>query len=110
MRILIDVEGLEWDEAWRITTRTISYTNHTVMPEALETWPVELFKSLLPVHMAHLAVAGSNSVNGVAKIHTEILKKDVMKRFYQLYPYKFNNKTKRHYPPPLADESQPKAD
>jgi starch phosphorylase len=131
MRILIDVEGLEWDEAWRITTRTISYTNHTVMPEALETWPVELFKSLLPriymiieeinkrfcqelwdrypgqwgyigdmaiisyglVHMARLAVVGSYSVNGVAKLHTQILQKYIMHKFYEYDPRKFNNKT-----------------
>lgn len=131
MRILMDVEGLGWDEAWQITTATISYTNHTVMPEALEKWPVDIFQTLLPrlweivheinerfcrdlwhyypgdwdriaamaivadgfVKMAHLAVAGSHSVNGVAKIHTEILKKDCMKLFYQYTPYKFNNKT-----------------
>lgn len=131
MRILMDEEGLGWDEAWQITTNTISYTNHTVMPEALEKWPVDIFQSLLPrlweivheinerfcrdlwhfypgdwdriaamavtadgfVKMAHLAVAGSHSVNGVAKIHTEILKKDCMKLFYQYTPYKFNNKT-----------------
>ncbi|GMB01461.1 glycogen/starch/alpha-glucan phosphorylase [Pelosinus sp. IPA-1] len=131
MRILIDVEGLGWDEAWRITTRTISYTNHTVMPEALETWPVDLFKSLLPriymiieeinkrfcqelwdrypgqwgyigdmaiisyglVHMARLAVVGSYSVNGVAKLHTQILQKYIMHKFYEYDPRKFNNKT-----------------
>jgi starch phosphorylase len=131
MRILMDQEGMSWDQAWQITVNTVSYTNHTILPEALEKWPVDILRELLPrifmiieeinerfcrelwghypgewnriaamaiinegyVHMAHLAVAGSNSVNGVAKIHTEILKKDVMKRFYQLYPYKFNNKT-----------------
>ncbi len=131
MRILMDEEGLGWDEAWRLTTSTISYTNHTIMPEALEKWPVDIFQSLLPrlweivheinerfcrdlwhfypgdwdriaamaitadgfVKMAHLAVAGSHSVNGVAKIHTEILKKDCMNLFYQYTPYKFNNKT-----------------
>lgn len=131
MRILMDEEGLGWDEAWKITTSTISYTNHTIMPEALEKWPVDLFRELLPriymivqeinerfcrslwnrysgdwqkihemavladgyVKMAHLAVVGSYSVNGVAQIHTEILKKDVMKPFYQTYPYKFSNKT-----------------
>jgi starch phosphorylase len=131
MRILLDEEGLGWDEAWHITTNTISYTNHTIMPEALEKWPIEIFQSLLPrlymivveinerfckelwnhypgewdkirhmaivadgyVKMAHLAVVGSYSVNGVAKIHTEILKKDVMHDFYLHYPYKFNNKT-----------------
>lgn len=131
MRILLDEEGFEWDEAWRITINTISYTNHTIMPEALEKWPIEIFQSLLPrlymivieinerfckelwnhypgdwdkirhmavvadgyVKMANLAVVGSYSVNGVAKIHTEILKKDVMRDFYLHYPYKFNNKT-----------------
>ncbi len=131
MRILMDEEGLGWDEAWRITTNTISYTNHTIMPEALEKWPIDIFQSLLPriyeivheinerfcrdlwhfypgewdriaamaitadgfVKMAHLAVAGSHSVNGVAKIHTEILKKESMNLFYQYTPYKFNNKT-----------------
>lgn len=131
MRILIDVEGMGWEEAWQITTQTISYTNHTVMPEALETWSVEMFKSLLPriymivqeinekfcrdmwdrypgqweyignmaviadgmVHMARLAVVGSYSVNGVAELHSDILKKHLMHQFYECYPYKFNNKT-----------------
>ena len=131
MRILMDDENMSWEEAWPITVNTVSYTNHTILPEALEKWPIEILRELLPrifmiieeinerfcrelwahypgewariasmaiisegyVHMAHLAVAGSNSVNGVAKIHTEILKKDVMRRFYQVYPYKFNNKT-----------------
>ena len=131
MRILMDDEGMGWDQAWQITVNTVSYTNHTILPEALEKWQVEILRELLPriyqiieeinerfcrelwahypgewdriaamaiisngyVHMANLAVVGSSSVNGVAKIHTEILKKDVMKRFYQLYPYKFNNKT-----------------
>ncbi len=131
MRLLMDEEGLGWDEAWQITVNTISYTNHTIMPEALEKWPIDIFQGLLPrmyeivheinerftrdlwhyypgewdriaamaiiadgfVKMAHLAVVGSHSVNGVAAIHTEILKKDVMKSFYQFTPYKFNNKT-----------------
>ncbi|NMC31688.1 MAG: glycogen/starch/alpha-glucan phosphorylase [Veillonellaceae bacterium] len=131
MRILIDEEGLSWDDAWRVTTNTVSYTNHTVMPEAFEKWPIDVFKELLPriymivyeinerwchelwnrypgewdriremavmadgfVHMANLAVVGSYSVNGVAKIHTEILKKLVLKRFYEYSPSKFNNKT-----------------
>ncbi|MDK2800644.1 MAG: glycogen phosphorylase [Clostridiales bacterium] len=131
MRILMDEEGMGWDEAWAITIGTISYTNHTIMSEALEKWPIDTFKSLLPriymiiheinerfcrelwnkypgdwnrirdmaiiadnyVKMAHLAVVGSYSVNGVAKIHTDILKKEVMKNFYDVYPYKFNNKT-----------------
>lgn len=131
MRILVDEEGLEWDTAWRITTNTISYTNHTILAEALEKWPLDMFKKLLPriymiveeinrryceelsvkypgnwdkvnrmsiiadnkVKMAHLAIVGSHSVNGVAKLHTEILKKKEMTDFYYLYPNKFNNKT-----------------
>jgi starch phosphorylase len=131
MRILMDVEGLGWDEAWRITTHAISYTNHTIMGEALEKWSVDLLRPLLPriymiieeinerfcrdlwnkypgdwqriaemaviadgmVKMAHLAIVGSHSVNGVSKIHTEILKKHVMKHFYAFTPKKFNNKT-----------------
>lgn len=131
MRILVDEEGLNWDEAWRITTNTVSYTNHTILAEALEKWPIEMFKVLLPriymvveeinrryceelwskfqgqwqkisemaiisdgqVKMAHLAIVGSHSVNGVAKLHTEILKKKEMSNFYYLYPNKFSNKT-----------------
>lgn len=130
MRILLDEEGMSWEEAWKIVVATVSYTNHTIMPEALEKWPVEMFQNLLPriymiieeinerfcrelwnwcsdmekiremaiisdgyVKMAHLALAGSNSVNGVAKIHSEILKKQVMHQFYDYFPYKFNNKT-----------------
>ncbi|MDO4540046.1 MAG: glycogen/starch/alpha-glucan phosphorylase [Syntrophomonadaceae bacterium] len=131
MRILIDEEHLAWEEAWQITVNTISYTNHTIMPEALERWPVNMFRYLLPriymiveeidrryresimrlypeddellertavishdyVHMSNLAVIGSYSVNGVAALHTEILKHETMKDFYRLYPYKFNNKT-----------------
>ncbi len=131
MRILMDDEGLMWDEAWQITTRTISYTNHTILAEALEKWPIELMKPLLPriymiveeinerfcqelwekypgdweriarmaiigegqVRMAHLAVVGSHSVNGVAQVHTDILKTREMKSFYHAYPQKFNNKT-----------------
>lgn len=131
MRILIDEEKMGWDEAWHITTQTISYTNHTIMPEALETWPIEMFKSLLPrifmivneinerfcrnlwkkypgqwdyigdmavisnglVHMARLAVVGSYSVNGVAKLHSEILQKYLLQKFYKEAPWKFNNKT-----------------
>ncbi|MDD6795189.1 MAG: glycogen/starch/alpha-glucan phosphorylase [Clostridiaceae bacterium] len=131
MRILMDEEGLSWDEAWRITTNTVSYTNHTILAEALEKWPIDMFKSLLPriymiveeinrryreelctkyteqwdkinrmailgdgqVRMANLAVVGSHSVNGVAKLHTEILKKEEMSDFYYMYPNKFNNKT-----------------
>ncbi len=131
MRLLIDEEGLGWDEAWHITTNTISYTNHTTLSEAMESWPIEMMKLLLPriymiiheinerfclqlwnkypgewdrisemaivangyVRMAHLAIVGSYSVNGVSKDHTEILKKQVLFKFYQVYPYKFNNKT-----------------
>ncbi len=131
MRILMDDEGLGWDEAWEITTRTVSYTNHTILPEALEKWPEELFKAQLPriymivseinkryceevltkyccrqeqiqdiaiiaqgqVNMAHLAVIGSYSVNGVAAIHTNILKQHLLKNFYTYHPRKFNNKT-----------------
>ena len=131
MRILLDEEGLSLENAWRITQNTISYTNHTILAEALEKWPVDMFKSLLPriymiieeinrryceelwnkylgqwdkisrmaiigdgyVRMANLAIVGSHSVNGVAKLHTEILKKREMSDFYYLYPSKFNNKT-----------------
>ncbi len=131
MRLLLDEENLEWDQAWEITTNAISFTNHTVMPEALETWPIDLMQSLLPrvymiieeidrryrekmmnerddwhnhlevtsilwggqVRMANLSIIGSHSVNGVAAIHTNILKEDVFKEFYQTMPEKFNNKT-----------------
>lgn len=132
MRILMDEEGLGWDEAWRITTKTISYTNHTIMAEASEKWNVDMFKVLLPriymiineinerfcrelwdikyagnfdkisemaiiangqIRMAHLAIVASHSVNGVAKLHTEILKKQEFTDFYKIYPSKFNNKT-----------------
>ena len=131
MRILIDEEGLEWDEAWEVTTKTCAYTNHTIMAEALEKWPIELFSRLLPrvyqiveeinrrfvldiqakypgdqekirkmaiiydgqVKMAHLAIAAGHSVNGVARLHTEILKKQELKDFYEMMPEKFNNKT-----------------
>lgn len=131
MRILMDEEGLGWEEAWDITTNTISYTNHTTLSEALEQWPIYIFQPLLPriymiineinerfckelwerypgdfpkiekmaiiahgmIKMAHLALVGSYSVNGVAEIHTEILKKREMADFYAFYPEKFNNKT-----------------
>lgn len=131
IRIFIDEEGLEWDEAWKITRETISFTNHTVLPEALETWSIELFKSLLPriymiieeinrrwreylntiekgseeiskstsilwdgkVKMANLSIIGSRSVNGVAALHTEILKNDVFKNYVEIDGTKFNNKT-----------------
>ena len=131
MRVLMDEEGLEWDEAWDVTTKTCAYTNHTIMAEALEKWPIELFSRLLPriyqiveeinrrfiieiqkqypnnyekvkkmaiimdgqVKMAHLAIVAGFSVNGVAKLHTEILKKRELKDFYEMMPQKFNNKT-----------------
>ena len=131
MRILMDEEGLTWDEAWEVTTRTCAYTNHTIMAEALEKWPIELFSRLLPrvyqiveeinrrfcervraqypnneekirkmaviydgqVRMANLAIVGGYSVNGVARLHTEILEKRELKDFYEMMPEKFNNKT-----------------
>ncbi len=131
MRILVDEEGLSWDEAWEVTTKTCAYTNHTIMSEALEKWPIELFSRLLPriyqiveeinrrfvieiekkypgnhqkvrsmaiiydgqVKMAHLAIAAGFSVNGVARLHTEILKNQELKDFYEMMPEKFNNKT-----------------
>ena len=131
MRILMDEEGLGWDEAWEVTTKSVAYTNHTIMSEALEKWPIELFSRLLPrvyqiieeinrrfileiqakypgnyekikkmaiiydgqVKMAHLAIAAGYSVNGVARLHTEILKNQELKDFYELMPQKFNNKT-----------------
>ena len=145
MRILIDEEGLGWDQAWDITTKCCAYTNHTIMSEALEKWPIELFSRLLPrvyqiieeinrrfileiqqkypgnfekvkkmaiiydgqVKMAHLAIVAGYSVNGVARLHTEILKNQELKDFYEMMPEKFNNKTKRrflaHGNPLLAD-------
>lgn len=131
MRILMDENELEWDEAWDITTKTVAYTNHTIMAEALEKWPIELFSRLLPriyqiveeinrrfveeikakypgnqekvrkmaiiydgqVKMANLAIVAGYSVNGVAKLHTEILKKQELRDFYEMMPEKFNNKT-----------------
>ena len=131
MRILLDEENMEWEEAWAITTRTCAYTNHTIMSEALEKWPIEIFSRLLPriyqiieeinrrfildiekkfpgdrykvqkmaiiydgqVKMAHLAIAAGCSVNGVARLHTEILKNQELHEFYQMFPEKFNNKT-----------------
>mgnify|MGYP000952902436 FL=1 len=148
MRILMDQEGLSWEEAWDITTRTCAYTNHTVMTEALEMWPVGLFSRLLPrvyqiieeinrrfclslqekgytdqqiyrmaiiadghIRMAYLCIVGSHAVNGVARLHTEILKQQLLKDFYQLTPEKFHNKTNGitqrrwllHANPKLAD-------
>ncbi|MBO4266061.1 MAG: glycogen/starch/alpha-glucan phosphorylase [Lachnospiraceae bacterium] len=131
MRILMDEYGLGWEDAWSVTTKTVAYTNHTIMSEALEKWPIELFSSLLPriyqiveeinrrfcllieashpgnvdkirkmaiiydgqVKMAHMAICASYSVNGVARLHTEILKKQELRDFYELMPDKFNNKT-----------------
>ena len=131
MRLLLDEEGLGWDEAWEITTKTCAYTNHTIMSEALEKWPIDLFSRLLPrvyqiiqeidrrfvakiremypgneekvakmqilrdgqVKMAHLAIVAGYSVNGVARLHTEILKKQELRDFYEMMPQKFNNKT-----------------
>ena len=131
MRILMDEEGLGWDEAWEVTRKSVAYTNHTIMSEALEKWPIELFSRLLPrvyqiieeinrrfileiqskypgiyekikkmaiiydgqAKMAHLAIAAGYSVNGVARLHTEILKNQELKDFYEMMPKKFNNKT-----------------
>lgn len=131
MRILLDEFNLTWDEAWAVTTKTCAYTNHTIMSEALEKWPIELFSRLLPriyqiveeinrrfveqiqqmypgnqdkirkmaiiydgqVRMANLAIVGGFSVNGVARLHTEILKKEELRDFYEMMPQKFNNKT-----------------
>lgn len=134
MRVLMDLEGLDWDDAWPIVTRIFAYTNHTILPEALEQWPVWFFEQILPRHlqiiyeinerfleevekrfpgdpgrlermslvgehwerkirMAHLAVVGSHSVNGVAALHTEILKTRIFPDFHEMYPERFNNKT-----------------
>ncbi len=131
MRILLDEKNYSWEKAWKITVNCVSYTNHTIMSEAMEEWSVQLIKNLLPriymiieeinerfcqklwenysaspdkikemaiiaddqVKMAHLSIVGSHSINGVSKLHSDILKKDVMKSFYQVYPEQFNNKT-----------------
>uniref|UniRef100_A0A672Q6J8 Alpha-1,4 glucan phosphorylase n=1 Tax=Sinocyclocheilus grahami TaxID=75366 RepID=A0A672Q6J8_SINGR len=111
MRVLIDEEKLPWDKAWDICIKTCAYTNHTVLPEALERWPIDLFQTLLPRHleiiyeinrnpfclllvnMAHLCIVGSHAVNGVARIHSDILKATVFKDFYEMDPHKFQNKT-----------------
>ncbi len=134
MRSLVDVHGLEWDNAWEITTKTLAYTNHTLLPEALEKWPLAIVEKVVPRHlqiiceinrrfletvsvsypndpqrlhrmsiidetgekqvrMAHLAIVGSHSVNGVAKIHSHLVKTSLVPDFYQLWPEKFNNKT-----------------
>ena len=129
MRLLMDEERLSWEQAWTITTNVCSYTNHTILKEAMEKWPVDVLKNILPrmfqiieeinrrhlehaipvfgetlsnqtaiikdgmVHMAHLAIIGSHSINGVAALHTSILKEEVMPEFYQMFPHRFNNKT-----------------
>jgi len=131
MRILLDEEGLGWDEAWNITVRTISYTNHTILPEALEKWPEDSFAQLLPriymivceinrrfcamleekyfgdsakvgqmaiishglIHMAYMSIVGSHAVNGVAAVHSEILKHELFANFYEVFPERFSNKT-----------------
>ncbi|WP_129642760.1 glycogen/starch/alpha-glucan phosphorylase [Peristeroidobacter agariperforans] len=134
MRLLVDDHVMPWNQAWDITCKTFSYTNHTLLPEALECWPLELFKSVLPRHldiiyeinarfldevrirffgdesrlvrlslidehgeryvrMAHLACVGSHTINGVAELHSELLKHDVLKDFYEMWPHKFSNKT-----------------
>ena len=134
MRVLIDLHNMEWEDAWDITRKTFAYTNHTILPEALEQWPVWFFEQILPRHlqivyeinehflkeirerfpgdperlsrmsiveehwerkirMAHLAIVGSHSVNGVAALHTEILKNELFRDFYEMYPERFNNKT-----------------
>ena len=136
MRVLMDDYYLTWEEAWEITTKTCAYTNHTIMAEALEKWPIELFSRLLPriyqiveeinrrfiidiqqkysnvpgvdvqekirkmaiiydgqVKMAHMAIVAGYSVNGVARLHTEILKTQELKDFYEMFPERFNNKT-----------------
>ena len=134
MRLLVDERDLDWDEAWEITIATFGYTNHTLLPEALETWPLELFAESLPRHleiiyeinhrfldevrarfpgdgdrlrrmsiigedgnknvrMAHLATVGSHAINGVAALHSDLLKASVLKDFYEMWPERFSNKT-----------------
>ena len=95
MRLLIDQEGLSWEEAWDVTTKTCAYTNHTIMAEALEKWPIDLFSRLLPriYQMANMAIIAGFSVNGVARLHTDILKTQQLRDFYEMMPEKFNNKT-----------------
>ncbi|WP_035051863.1 glycogen/starch/alpha-glucan phosphorylase [Carnobacterium pleistocenium] len=129
MRILLDEEGMSWEKAWDITKKSISYTNHTIMQEAMEKWPVHMVQELIPriyqiieainqrhidkkiplygeeltyrttiisdgnIKMANLAIIGSHSVNGVAQLHTDILKEEILRDFYEMYPSKFNNKT-----------------
>ncbi len=148
MRILVDLHGLAWDQAWDITTRTFSYTNHTLMPEALETWPVELFERVLPRHlqiiyeinhrflkdvihhhpedpdlwarmsiideghgrrvrMAHLAIVGSHKVNGVAELHTQLMKDTIFNDFHQLWPDRIVNMTNGITPRRWLDQANP---
>jgi glycogen phosphorylase len=149
MRLLIDEHYMKWDEAWAITQKTFAYTNHTILPEALERWPISLFGNLLPRHMeiiyeinhhfmadvrmkfpddaarlsrmslieegggryvrmAHLACVGSFAINGVAALHTELLKQDVLRDFYEIYPEKFSNKTNGVTPRRFVVLSNPK--
>src|ERR1700686_322275 len=149
MRLLVDESLLPWDEAWSVTCRTFAYTNHTLLPEALERWPLQVFGRVLPRHlqviqvinaqfleevrmrflgdeariarlslidetgeryvrMAHLACVGSHAINGVAALHTELLKHDVLKDFYELWPYKFSNKTNGVTPRRWMGQSNPK--
>lgn len=148
MRLLIDQERCNWDDAWNVTVKTFAYTNHTVLPEALEKWDLPLFEALLPRHtqlifeinrrflelvanaypgdggklqrmslieesepkrirMAHLAIVGSHSVNGVAAIHSEIIKEKIFPDFFALWPKKFNNKTNGVTPRRWLDQANP---
>ena len=148
MRLLVDVHGMAWEQAWEITRRTFAYTNHTLLPEALEKWPLPLFGRVLPRHleiiyeinrrfldevrarypgddgraarlslidetgeryvrMAHLASVGSHAINGVAALHTELLKRDVLRDFHELWPEKFTNVTNGVTPAPLPRPRQP---
>ena len=150
MRILVDVHHLDWDKAWDLTTRTFAYTNHTLMAEALETWPVAMFEQMLPRHlqiiyeinqrfltgvmhsfpgdnelrrrmsiigeeegkrvrMAHLAIVGSHKVNGVAQIHTELMKQTIFADFDRYYPGQDHQHDQRHHAAPLAEPGQPAA-
>ncbi len=150
MRMLLDLEGLSWEKAWAICVKTFAYTNHTLMPEALEKWTVDLLGTVLPRHleiiyeinrrfleevgqkypgdvnrlrnmsiieegppkmvrMAHLAIVGSHSVNGVAELHTRLLKERLFHDFDQFYPGQVQFQDQRHHPPPLAAAGQSRA-
>ncbi len=150
MRLLVDERQLDWDEAWDITVATFGYTNHTLLPEALETWPLAMFGESLPRHleiiyeinrrfldevrakfpgdddrlrrmsligedggksvrMAHLATVGSHAINGVAALHSELLKESVLKDFYEMWPERFTNKTNGVTPAPVPGAGQPRA-